>query len=351
MNQRLYINYNALRSDLSFATVLNHYGLDFPAVKTQVKITCPFHDEKTPSLSINLEQNKWQCFGCGMKGNTLEFVTYMEDADPEDKTGLQTGALKAIEILGKTVADYRKSQFAPKGSKLAGETSSKAERSNPSQPLAKPEIIDSGASQAVEILPPNPPLNFELKLEPKHPFLEARGITSEIATEFGLGFCGKGVMKDRIAVPIHNASGELVAYSGRWAEEPVPDGTARYKLPTNFRKSLELFNLHRARELAVEKGLHYVVVVEGIWGTIRLHTLGRPTVALLGTAMSPDQAELIAAAGFKRAILLLDGDEAGRKAAPEVAHAIARHRYVHVVELPDGVKPDDMDEALVNQLR
>ena len=70
-------------------------------------------------------------------------------------------------------------------------------------------------------------------------------MTPETIAEFGLGFCSNGSMKGRVVIPIHNSEGKLVAYAGRWPGAP-PEDTPKYKLPFGFKKSLELFNLHRA---------------------------------------------------------------------------------------------------------
>jgi DNA primase len=91
--------------------------------------------------------------------------------------------------------------------------------------------------------PPATVFNRRLhKLQADHPYLAERGLTPETIEAFGVGFCGKGMMADRIAIPIHNPDGLIVAYAGRWPGEP-PDGTPKYKLPQGFRKSLELFNI------------------------------------------------------------------------------------------------------------
>ena len=71
---------------------------------------------------------------------------------------------------------------------------------------------------------PNKPLKFRLeKLERSHPYLEERGLTTETLVDFGAGFCAKGMMAGRIAIPIHNPNGEVVAYAGRYAGEPDKD--------------------------------------------------------------------------------------------------------------------------------
>ena len=90
--------------------------------------------------------------------------------------------------------------------------------------------------------------------------MEQRGLTLETIIDFGLGFCSKGMMADRIAIPIQNVKGEVVAYAGRFPGEPAED-TPKYKLPQGFRKSQELYNIDRAIK---EQG-HALVIVEGFF--------------------------------------------------------------------------------------
>jgi DNA primase len=163
---------------------------------------------------------------------------------------------------------------------------------------------------------------------------------------FGLGFCGKGSMAGRVCIPIHNADGALVAYAGRWVgpEEDLPEGKGKYELPSGFHKGLELFNLHRA------KHCKHLVVVEGHFGAIRLHGLRVPAVALMGTSVSVQQLELLAHANARHITVLLDGDEAGRAAAEEVAGAIANVAWSRIVHLPDGAQPDTVDPAALGRV-
>jgi len=97
----------------------------------------------------------------------------------------------------------------------------------------------------------NKPLRFALQnMDWSHPYLEERGVTKEPAFHFGVGtFSGNGCLHGRVVIPIHNEQGELVAYAGRALNCESP----RYKLPANFKKSLELFNLHRAIWLRKKK--------------------------------------------------------------------------------------------------
>ena len=156
------------------------------------------------------------------------------------------------------------------------------------------------------------PLGFVLKnLDQKHLYLKERGLGKETVEHFDLGFCSRGLMKDRVAIPIHNEIGELVAYAGRWTGEPA-EGEEKYKLPSGFAKSQVVFNLHQAKESAQERGL---IVVEGFFDTFRVWQAGFPNVvALMGSRLSEQQRELLVKAlgPQGKLTLLFDADEAGR---------------------------------------
>src|SRR5205823_51822 len=155
---------------------------------------------------------------------------------------------------------------------------------------------------------PNKPLGFALKnIDPAHSYLQERGLSKETIDTFGLGFCIKGVMAGRIVTPIHNIGGELVGYAGRWPGVP-PHDAPKYKLPNGFRKSVEVFNLHRALKESPEKPL---IVVEGYFGCIHIWQAGyRRVAAIMGSSLSSKQAELIVQGVGKRShvMLLLDGN-------------------------------------------
>jgi DNA invertase Pin-like site-specific DNA recombinase len=122
---------------------------------------------------------------------------------------------------------------------------------------------------------PNKPLKFRLdKLVRENPYLTERGLTPETIIDFGIGYCGKGMMAERIAIPISNPQGEVVAYAGRCMGEPEGD-TPKYKLPPGFKKSLELYNIDRAIKEPKEKPL---IIVEGYRPTILLFHEGATRV-------------------------------------------------------------------------
>ena len=146
-------------------------------------------------------------------------------------------------------------------------------------------------------------------LDHDHPYLCERGLSPETIAMFGVGYCSRGMLTGWIAIPIHNVEGKLVAYAGRWPGDP-PERTPKYRLPRGFRKSLELFNLHRAMMTDAGQPL---VVVEGFFGCMNVWQAGhRRVVALMGSMLSRAQEELIvdAAGSGSKVILLLDEDEA-----------------------------------------
>jgi DNA primase len=188
----------------------------------------------------------------------------------------------------------------------------------------------------------NKPLSFSLQnINHFHPYLMERGLTDETAETFGVGFfSGKGSMHDRIVIPIHNTEGELVAYAGRSIDGSEP----RYKFPAGFHKSLELFSLHRVR------GELSVVLVEGFFDCMTLTQAGYPCVALMGSTMSKTQEELLAE-HFGHVVVMLDGDEAGRGAAIDIADRLQRVVYqVQLVELLNDVQPDQLSVEEVQRM-
>src|SRR6185437_15922628 len=134
---------------------------------------------------------------------------------------------------------------------------------------------------------PNAPLKFQLKnLQHEHPYIKERGITLETAIDFGLGFftASQGLMVGRIVIPIRNIKGEVMAYAGRWPSKTPDNDTEKYKLPPNFKKTQELFNIDRAINEAPSKPL---VIVEGFFDAVMLHQNGwRKVVALMGSTIS-----------------------------------------------------------------
>ena len=328
-----YIDFGFVKENASFERVLRHYDLVVRGTGTQRSIVCPFHPDKKPSCRVELDKKIWHCFACQASGNILEFVARME-GDAED---LRAAAIKIAEVC-------RIATAAPRGSSAAGRQAAPhrrkgAVRPKPQQEAQTPALAPPAALQG----PINPPLTFALKLDAKHPYLAERGLSAELVEEFGLGHCSRGVMAGRICVPIHNAAGQLVAYAGRWPGEP-PEGVEKYLLPKGFQKSRVLFNLHRVRDA------EHLALVEGYWSTFRLHALGLPVAALMGSSVSEEQLALLRERGTRRVTLLLDGDDAGRKARERALPDLASVFFVRAPVIPDGEKPDTLPEGTLRVL-
>jgi len=201
---------------------------------------------------------------------------------------------------------------------------------NKSEPVAPPSTVVVGERPVV-----NKPLNFQLKnIDYTHPYLAGRSITRETAEQFGVGyFSGKGSMSGRIVFPIHNERGELVAYAGRAIDEAAGE---RYKFPAGFHKSAVLYNLHRVLEKDSGTDL---VVVEGFFDCMKVWQAGFPSVALMGSSVSELQTEILVRK-FPAAVLMLDGDDAGRAGAEDFIRRLVSQAFVKAIVLPVGKQPD-----------
>lgn len=298
-----WVDFKAIKAAVSMQAVLDRYQINWlRKKKDELQGRCPIHQgDGENAFHVHLTKNVFNCFSCKARGNVLDFVAAME------KCSVRDAALKLQDwysVPQSASADAVKTEPSAKG---VGESAT------------------------------NKPLSFQLKgIDHAHPYLTERGITQETAETFGVGyFGGKGSMRGRIVIPIHNKRGELVAYAGRAIDGSEP----RYKLPAGFHKSVELFNLHRAiGESNVDRR---VVVVEGFFDCLQVTQAGLPCVALMGSSLSDAQEDLLVR-HFESAWLMLDGDEAGRQAATECVARIGRRMWVRVAEVPDEKQPDQL---------
>lgn len=347
-----WVNFQTVRENLDFTEVLAHFGFQTKANgQDQVKIHCPFHDDSNPSCGVNLSKKVFQCWSCKAKGNVLDFYARMEGFDPDDPKELRKAALQAVEVFGidggkqdAKSGDQPKAKEKPsKPAKRAPKGAKRVEKKEPAPDAGEPQDAPTEANGE----PANKPLTFELQLDALHPYLEDRGLTKAQIKTFGLGVAKRGSMQGRLCFPIHNEDGELIAYSGRWVEDKLPKDTPRYKLPKGFEKARVLFNLHRVLADGVPET---VVIVEGFWSALRLHAAGVPVVSCFGASLSEAQADLLADAGVKNCILIFDGDDGGRAGVDQALPILAKRLFVRTIVLEEGVKPDTMNEALIDDL-
>ena len=303
-----WVDFKQLKADVAIEQVLAHYGLHLRRIgATELRGRCPLpthtSSRSRDSFAVNVVRNVWSCrsLSCMQArsgrpgGNILDFVALMEGCSIRD------AALRLQAWSG-----------------------------------AAPErFIVPRALRPDPIISENPPLRFALQyVDAAHPYLTSRGVTPHTIRTFGLGlYTGRGLLRGRIVIPIHNESGGLIAYAGRAVGSQEP----KYRFPAGFRKSLVLFNLHRA--IAAKPST--VVVVEGFFDTIAVHQAGYPVVGLMGSTLSRPQADLLVSR-FNHAVLMLDGDDAGRKGTA-ATHALLKERMsVTAISLDDESQPDQL---------
>lgn len=330
-----WIDFKDLRQHLSFEQVLRHYNVDVKRKGNQHQGFCPLPNHggkrRSPSFSANLERGIFHCFGCGAKGNVLEFAALMERKNPEDGKELRFVALLLQERFGPAIGDAPEMRSEPKATK-------------PTAP-ALPVVV-------------NGPLDFELKgLNQAHPYLLSRGFTLATVVTFGLGFASRGSLKDRVAIPLHDQAGQLVGYAGRVVDDStIGEDNPRYRLPTKrerngviheFRKTLFLYNGYRFKEPVDD-----LVVVEGFPSVWWMHQGGIPhVVATMGSDCSDEQAKLIVSLvnPSGRIWIIPDGDEAGERYASTLLLKLSPHRFVRWVTLDADDQPTDLSVEQLKQ--
>ena len=327
-----WVDFKKIKSNVSMRDILDRYGLleGLKQKGDELIGLCPFHKETEGSFRANLKKNAFHCFGCKAKGNVLDFVRLKEG--------------DSIREAGLLIQDWFEIP-----SESSQKASTKGEKPKSVSNHSNREKEDNSAVLEAEKGQDNPPLTFSLKnLDYKHPYLSERGLNQETIQYFGLGYCSRGLLKGRIAIPIHNENGELVAYAGRWPGKDPPEG--KYKLPPGFQKSLVVFNLNHCKELSKEKGL---ILVKGFFDCFKVWQVGfKNAVALMGSSMSPEQEELIVEAVGKngRAILMFDGDKAGQECTDQAMARLGSRVFVKATKLDEGLQPDKLSKDAIKKL-
>jgi DNA primase len=307
-----WVDFKELKQKVTLEMALRHYDLWDKLKKSGGNLVgcCPIHQGSNPrQFSVDPAKNIFNCFGnCKSGGNVLDFVVKME------KVSIREAALM-LKAWFKLDADEPTDRKRVKEKKEHRYRGAHPEKELPDPPGHPP----SGRE--------NPPLNFELKsLETGHPFFAEREIEPETVEHFGLGFCARGILKGRIAIPIHNELGQLVAYCGRAVTDEQTGKEGKYKLPPKFVKSALLYNLHRQKD---EKKCF--ILVESFLSVFHLHQAGLSNVlALMGSALSAEQEKLIVGrlGPDGKAILLFDADESGRTCAEDCLSRLGRRLFV-----------------------
>jgi DNA primase len=314
---------------------------------------CPFHQEKTASMSLDRARGLYHCFGCGKGGDVFDFVR--ETRGVEFGEALDMLASKAGIALVSDPGEARR-----RGKRAAAVEALRRAVDVYHQRLKK--AVDAGAARAYLR---NRGYDVDLIDEWKLGFsgtdwdtlaktLRTGGITDEAMLAAGLGRRGRHGMYDvfrgRLMFPIHDVKGDPIGFGGRRIEEVATSQTnnpdAKYVNSADsavYQKSRVLFALDRARREMDDD--HPAVVVEGYTDVIAMHEAGVKTaVATCGTALGDGHFDLLRRF-TERVVLAFDSDEAGSKAAlrsDELESPFRLDLDVRVAVMPDGLDPADL---------
>lgn len=306
---------------------------------------CPFHDERSPSFTVSPVKQFYHCFGCGAHGTAISFLMNYDRLE----------FLDAVDELAK-----RAGIEVPRDTQQRNENSDSRELFNALEAAARffqNQLVGSDKARG---------------------YLDRRSVDERIRTQFGVGYAPDGYsalkdalgtdarrmdlleraglfskndrnhvydkFRDRVMFPIHDRRGRVIAFGGRVLD---PEDTPKYlnsPETTLFHKGRELYGLWQVRQ--THSKIERLIVVEGYMDVVALFQHGvTQAVATLGTATTPDHAELL----FRNApdvFFCFDGDAAGRKAATRAMESVLPRmrdgRQAFFLFLPDGEDPDTL---------
>jgi DNA primase len=309
---------------------------------------CPFHDERTPSFSVNAVDKLFYCFGCEAKGDAIGFVQQTEALDFRE----------SVEFL----AERYNVEL-----ELEDEDPGAEKRRRRRERLLS--VLERTARFYATYLWES------AEAEKARSYLRGRGFDEEVLREFGVGYSpsawdrvsvaarrdgfdaqelveagvaqpgrGGGIydrFRGRIMFPLADSRGKVVGFGAR----SMGEGRGPKYLNTSendvFHKGRQLFGLHLARAAAGKSGR--VIVVEGYTDVIALHQAGvRESVAIMGTALTQEQLALLSQSA-NTVLLALDADRSGQEAMLRAARSAADRKVeLRVVAMPEGQDPADM---------
>ncbi len=335
-----------LKSQLNIVDVIGEYvRLKRQGSGARYAGLCPFHQEKTPSFSVNRDQQFYYCFGgCG-GGDVFKFVQQIETLSfpetlkflaerygipmperqrPDDPEAQRRAALYEMqEIAATTFQDNLRGTAGTEARKyLESRNVSKA-----SMDEFRIGLSDASGQQLVQRLQ---------KFGPA--LIEESGLIGK--RESGGHY---DVFRARLMFPIHDAGGKVIGFGGRALR---PDGKQKYiNSPATklYNKSTVLYNLHRAKIEARKRDR--MILVEGYMDVIGVYAAGiKEVVASSGTSFGPEQVRMIKQqTGSGCIILNFDSDKAGAGATEKyITPCLAEDLRVKILEIPGGLDPDEL---------
>ncbi len=308
---------------------------------------CPFHEEKTPSFSVDPDKGLYYCFGCHQGGDVFKFVMQLEHLNfPEtvERLARRYGVKlppRSPETKKRREAGERQRALLEEAQRFFAGCLEDAEGAEARSELDRRGFQKDSWREFGFGFAPDDWRRLLDHMKRRHP--EGALVESGLAIRPDSGTSPYDRFRNRLTFPIRSGDGTLIAFGGR----QLGDGEPKYlNSPETalFRKRSTLFCLDRARRSLADSGR--ALVVEGYFDCLSLHRVGvENVVATLGTALTPDHARLL-----KRrlgpdglALLCYDADSAGRRAAGSGAGVLLEAGVeVAMMVLPPGMDPDDV---------
>jgi DNA primase len=311
---------------------------------------CPFHNEKTPSFTVNDDKGFFHCFGCGAHGDVLDFEMRaggLSFLDAVEQLAGEAGLPMPEESPEERQREARRATLHQANEAACAFFEAQLQRPGGAEGLAY--LVGRGLSDETIA-------RFRLGWAPSggdvlRRTLIADGFAPDLLEEAGLVRTGEdGAARDmfrgRVTFPIGDRRGRVIGFGARALGDAKPKYLNTPATPL-FDKGATLYGLAQARETAAKEGA--VVVVEGYMDVVSTHQAGMPvTVAPLGTALTERHlAELWRLA--PEPVLCLDGDAAGQRAMASAAEralsVLAAGCSLRFAVLPEGEDPDSLARA------
>lgn len=303
---------------------------------------CPFHDEKSPSFTVNDAKRFYHCFGCGAHGDVIRFISDTQGLSYKD-AAIKIAEDNNIEI--------------PRLSFIEEQEYQEFDRLQQLLKLAQEFFIKQLDEEVIS-------------------YLKKRNLNKETVKEFDIGYIANGsllesflydkgftvielvksglfgkkedgklysIFNKRIMFPIKNIFNKVIAFGGRGMNDAMPKYINSPETVL-FKKSETLFGQNLANKFLYRD--NYAILVEGYLDVIALHQAGfQQAVASLGTAVTQGHLQQLWKC-CNEIIICLDGDAAGKRASDKIIKMalpeINTHKLVSFIELPSGQDPDDL---------
>jgi len=315
----------------------NHFGL------------CPFHNERTPSFSVNVDRQMYYCFGCGAGGNVISFVMQIENYDFIDALKWLADRINYhLPQPHQSAASLQQSQIRDtirKINKTAARFFYDSLQADTQEACAAVKYLDTRSVH------PKLRVSFGLGFSPdswnslmNHLQQQNFSLPDIITAGLAKSRETKGAydrFRGRLMFPILDIDGHVVGFGGRIMGSGEPKYLNSPETPV-FEKNRHLYGIHVARKARAKE----ILIVEGYMDVLALHQAGfRQTVGVLGTALTPNHARLLKRINCTSVVLLMDNDRAGREAVLRGIPVLLEAGFkVKVLQVGDGAK--DPDEYL-----